>query len=313
MAKDDGEFQLGKLIRLVAGLAVIVLLVQFALDGGSAELLRQLGMLGWMDWLALCGVSVLIVVALSSLFRTSIQVVHVELSYPAAFGYSAMNTFFNTILPMKGGLWVRGLYLKQRHDVSWANYLFVLATGTIIQLGLLATTAAGFYLAGRLPLYLPILPGTTVLAGLGLVAVLAVIAAIVLREPARTFSMKVARGMRLWISDPLRFLRYIVETLVMHGLTAFRLWLAFYYIGTTLSVAEICVLYAALAAGLSWAVTPGNLGVKEAGIVILAAILGIDTEAAVAASVVDRITALIITITVGGAAAYRVSASTASR
>ena len=313
MAQDDGDFQLGKLIRLVAGLAAIVLLVQFAMDGGPAELLRQLGMLSWQDWLVLCGISILIVVALSSLFRTSIHVVHVMLPYTAAFGYSAMNSFFNTILPMKGGLWVRGLYLKQRYGVSWTNYLFVLATGTMIQLGLLATIAVGFYLAGRLPLHLPDLPGTAVLVSIATALVLVGVIAYVRREQSQEFALKVGRGMRLWISDPLRFLRYIVETLVMHGLTALRLWLAFYYIGTTLTLAEMCVLYAALAAGLSWAVTPGNLGVKEAGIVMLAAILGIDTEAAVAASIVDRIASLIITITVGGAAAYRVSASTASR
>lgn len=313
MTKDDGDFQPGKLIRLVAGLAAIVLLVQFAMDGGPAELWRQFRMVGWQDWLVLCGISVLIVVALSSLFRTSIQVVGVTLPYTAAFCYSAMNSFFNTILPMKGGLWVRGLYLKQRYGVSWTNYLFVLATGTLIQLGLLAMIAVGFYLAGRLPLHLPDLPSNIVLGAIALALAIIIVLAIARREQAYEFTKKVARGMRLWIRDPRRFLRYILETLAMHGLTALRLWLAFHFVGTTLTLAEISVLYAALAVGLSWTVTPGNIGVKEAGIVILAAILGIDTEAAIAASIVDRIASLTITIIIGGSAAYRVSASTAPR
>lgn len=313
MTSEDSDFQLDKLIRLVAGIALIALLVQFALEGGPNEMIRQLTEIRWHGWFVLCGISIAVMAFLSSLFRISIQVINVRLSFLAAFDYSAMNSFFNTILPMKGGIWVRGMYLKKRFDIGWASYLFVMASGQLIQLALLGAIAIGFYQAGRLPLHLPALPGTTVLAAAIAVLALGIVFAIVRRESVLALANKIVRGLRLWTEDPLLLARYLVEALIFHGLTALRLWLAFNYVGTSLSVTEMCVLYAALAAGLSWAVTPGNIGVKEAAIVILAAILGIDTDAAVTASIVDRIASLFVTLTIGGLAAHRVSSSTAAR
>jgi len=310
MTSKHSDFQFGKLIRLAAGVGMIVLLVQFALEGGPAELLRQLAAIRWHGWLILCGMSVAVLAVLSRLFQISLQVINVRMPFPTAFDYSTMNNFFNSILPMQGGIWVRGMYLTKRFDISWASYLFVMASGQLIQLALLGAIAVSFYLSGQLPLYLPAVPDTPVLAGILAVLALGMVVAIVRRKTVMEFAQKGARGFKLWTADPVRLARYVVEALVFHGLTGLRLWLAFRYVGTSLSVTEMCVLYAALAAGLSWAVTPGNIGVKEAAITALAVILGIETGAAVAASIVDRIASLFVTLTIGGFAAYRVSSST---
>ncbi len=313
MVTDDGNFQFGKLIRLVAGVAAIVLLVQFAMDGGPAELARQLRGVAWQDWLILCTISVLVLTALSRIFQVSIRVVGVEMSFPAAFDYSAMNSFFNTILPMKGGILVRGLYLKNRYGITWGSYLFVLTTGQLMQLAMLAIIAAGFYITGHLPLHLPELPILTTLGFLIVVLIIGSTAVYLRRELVSNYAQKIVRGLGLWVEDLPRLLHFGLASLAFHGLCALRLWLAFSLVGHQLTLTEICVLYAALAAGLSWAMTPGNLGVKEAAIVLLAAILGMDTDAALAASIVDRITSLFITLAVGGFSAYRVSSATAAR
>jgi uncharacterized membrane protein YbhN (UPF0104 family) len=307
MKAETSDFQLGRLLRLVAGIALIVLLVQFALEGGAVELVRQLSRIQWWEWLLLCGLSILVYLSLSRVFQTSILVIKVKMSFLDAFDYSAMNNFFNTILPMKGGLWVRGMYLKKRFDISWARYLFVMASGQVIQLALLGAIAVGFYLVGRLPLFLPTMPRTPELIVVVAVVVLIIVVAIVRLETVAAFANRGIRGLKLWIEDPLLLARYLLETLVFHGLTALRIWLAFVFVGVTMTPTEMCVLYAALAAGLSWAVTPGNIGVKEAAIVLLAAMLGVDTDAAIAASIIDTLAALLVTITVGGWSAYRVS------
>jgi uncharacterized protein (TIRG00374 family) len=182
-----------------------------------------------------------------------------------------------------------------------------------MQLVLLAAIALGFYLAGQLPLQLPELPIAAMLGVIVAILIAAAAALYLRREMFLNFVSKVVRGMGLWVEDLPRLFRFFAATLFFHGLSAFRLWLAFSFVGPTLSLTEICVLYAVLAAGLSWAVTPGNLGVKEAAIVLLAAILGIDTETALAASIVDRIASLAIILAVGGFSAYRVSAETVSR
>lgn len=312
MNAETSDLQLGKLIRLVAGIALIVLLVQFALEGGAAELVRQLSRIQWQQWLLLCGISILVYLSLSRVFQTSIQVLKVSMSFIDAFDYSAMNNFFNTILPMKGGLWVRGMYLKKRFDISWTKYLFIMASGQIIQLTLLGTIAIGFYMVGRLPLFLPAIPRTPEFVVVAAVLALIVVVAIVRLETLVAFANRGVRGMKLWIEDPPLLARYLLETLVFHGLTGLRLWLAFAFVGVTMTPTEMCVLYAALAAGLSWAVTPGNLGVKEAAVVLLAAMLGVDTDAAIAASIIDTLAALLVTITIGGWSAYRVSSARAA-
>lgn len=313
MAAAEPDFRLGKLIRFVAGIATLVVLVQFAMDGGPGELLRQLGGIRPPGWLVLSAITLVNAALLAGLFRIAIRVVGVTLPFDVAFAYSAMNSYFNTILPMKGGIWVRGVYLKQRYGVSWTKYLFVLATGQLIQLALLAAIAIGLVLYGRLPLHLPALPGPVIIAAIA-AALAAVLALALLRRDATVqFAAKARRGLQLWTADRLQLVHYVGQTLLMQALAGLRLWLAFGYVGTPLSLIEIAVLYAALAAGMSWAVTPGNIGVKEAAIVVLAVIIGVDADAAVAASIVDRIASLIITVVVGGYCAYRVSSSTADR
>ena len=312
MTSDSGEFQYGKLIRLVAGIAAIVLLVQFAMDGGPAELARQLGAIRWHGWLLLCGVWLLGFAVLGRIFQTSLRIFNVRMSFLTATSYSAMSNFFNTILPMKGGLWVRGLYLKRRFGVTWGSYLFIMTTGQLIQITMLGSIAAGFYLTGRLPLQPHELPGGMILI-LGILATfLVLVSATLQRTRVVAFVDKVANGIKIWVENPLLFARFLVEILALHALAAFNLWLAFYYVGTSLSTTEISILYTVIAAGLSWTITPGNLGVKEAAVVLLAVILGIDAETALAASIVDRIASLFVTIVVGGYSAYQISSSTAA-
>ena len=313
MSTDSSDFQFGKLIRLFAGIAVIVLLVQFAMDGGPAELALQLGAIRWHGWLLLCGIWLFGFAALGRIFQTSLRIFNVRMSFLTAATYSAMSNFFNTIMPMKGGLWVRGLYLKRRFGVTWGSYLFIMTTGQLIQLTMLGTVAVVFYLTGHLPLQQPVLPGSTILV-LGILAI-ALVLAIATLQRARliTFTTKIGNGVKLWVENPLLFARFLVEIVALHALAAFSLWLSFYYVGTSLSTTEICILYSVLAAGLSWTITPGNLGVKEAGIVLLAIILGIDAEIALAASIVDRIASLFVTLVIGGYSAYQVSSSSATR
>ena len=172
---------------------------------------RQLAAIHWQGWLVLVGMSVAVFAVLSRLFQISLQVINVRMPFLTAFDYSTMNNFFNSILPMQGGIWVRGMYLRKRFDISWTSYLFVMASGQMIQLAVLGAIAVGFYLSGQLPLYSPDLPDTPLLAmGLGVLA-LGISVAIVQRKTVMEFARKGARGFRLWTADPLLVVRYVIE------------------------------------------------------------------------------------------------------
>ena len=232
------------------------------------------------------------------------------MSFLTAASYSAMSNFFNTILPMKGGLWVRGLYLKRRFGVAWGSYLFIMTTGQLIQLTMLGAIALVLFLMGHVTLHQPVLPAGKLLV-FGILAIALILAGAMLRrERVVAFAAKVINGVKIWVENPLLFARFLIEVFALHALAALNLWLAFYYVGTSLSITEICILYAVLAAGLSWTITPGNLGVKEAGVVLLALSLGIDAEHALTASIVDRIASLFVTVIIGGYSAYQISSST---
>lgn len=296
---------MAKFLRLGLGLGVIVALIQFSGNGSAAALLDNLLTVHVSHWVSLAILSLVAMVALSAAFRTSIKVIDVLLPVRHAFSYTIMNSFFNTVLPLKGGVWVRGYYLKQQFGVSWRKYLFVLFSSQLAQTAILISIALALISLANIPLTLTIdlsqMVAITIIIG-----VAAGLAILLLSENART-------GARLWVAKPECIGVYLIFAAIFHTLTALRLWFALNIAGASLSVTELVLLYSVLAAGLGWAITPGNIGVKEAAIVLISGLLGISTEAALAASIIDRIASLLVIIGVGGPISYQFTKASESR
>jgi uncharacterized membrane protein YbhN (UPF0104 family) len=261
-------------------------------------------------WLALVSLSIFIFVVLALMFQVSMKVVGVNLPLKISFMSTSMNTFFNTILPMTGGLWIRGAYLKRYFNVPWKNYLFAVSTGQIAQIGFLlgvlviallldnvALRSLSSYLIGT-PIQIIVLS----LIALPLLALL-----IIKTKIGKKVITQLNKGIALWSNKPAQISKFLALIAMLNTLTCVRFWLSFVAVGYTLSLSDAVTIYCLLAIGLSWAFTPGNIGVKEAATVFISAIFGIDISIALAASIVDRVAAMLVILLIGGFAAYRSS------
>lgn len=301
-----------KIIRLIACIGVAFLAIKF-LNTEQATATYQTLFLTEADmWLALVSMSIFIFVILALMFQVSMRVVGVNLPLKISFMYTSMNTFFNTVLPMKGGLWIRGAYLKRYFNVPWKNYLFVVSTSQIAQIGFLLGVLAITLLLDNVALrllrsYLIGLPFEIIVLSIIALSLLALL--ITKTKIGEKVITQLSKGLALWSNKPTQISKFVALVAMLNIVTCVRLWLSFLAVGHTLSLNDTVIIYCLLAIGLSWAFTPGNIGVKEAATVFISAIFGIDISIALAASIVDRVASMLVILLIGGFAAYQSSRS----
>ena len=258
-----------------------------------------------IEWLGLFICSVLILFILSQAFLVSMRVVGTHLPVLTSFKFTSMNSFLNNVLPLKGGVVVRGFLLKKRFNVNWGSYLFVVFSGQLFQLMFLFLMFISALYAGILPqLVMPIKIDSNWILGGVIAIVLCSILLIRFQHVAPKLLEKIIKGYKLWLSKPQALLLYFVLIVLFHALSGIRVWCSYWSVGEVLSFGEIVTIYVILAIGMSWSITPGNIGVKEALMVFVSSVIGVDSGVALAASVVDRIASLATITLLGGISTY---------
>ncbi len=301
---------INKIIRLSAIVGVIFLLVKFITAEQANAVFQSLLAIDALTWVSLLSLSLIIFIVLAYMFLISMKVIEVNLPFGISFNYTSMNTFFNTILPFKGGLWIRGIYLKKNYQVPWEKYLFVVFTSQLAQLAIvIGVLITAVYLTDSL---FNALGNRVANINLGITALLFVIGLLLALLISKTqvgkkYLEKLKRGLRLWSNKPKLIFLFLSSATILNILTGLRLWLSFLAVGYSIGIWDMVTIYCVLAVGLSWAFTPGNLGVRETAIVIVSSLFGIDISTALAASIVDRAASMIVIIIVGGITAHNSS------
>ena len=296
-----------KIVRLLAGLCFLLVLFKLAGDESFNLALSNIRNIDVSDWVLLVSISVAIIVQLALLFLISIRVVDKDIPFKVAFLYTAMNSFFNNVLPLKGGLWIRGMFLKRYFDLAWKRYLFLVVTSQLLHIAVLSLLffSCVFFVGLDFGFSMPFSSSATY--GLAVLCLTLVCVGIWLlrSKPIVERVLSAARtGLAMWLGAPKRLAIYLIMAIIFHALTALRLWYCFVLIGYTFEPLEMAALYTSLAIGLSWGFTPGNIGIKEAAVVVLATALGAEASTALTASIIDRIASLVVIAIVGGGAAY---------
>jgi len=305
---------INKIIRLSAVIGVVFLLAKFITAERANATFQSLLAVDALTWISLLSLSLVIFIVLAYMFLISMKVIGVDLPFGVSFNYTSMNTFFNTVLPLKGGLWIRGIYLKKNYQVPWNKYLFVVFTGQLAQLTLvIGILVTAVYLTDSL---FSALGNRVANIDLTITAVLLIIGLMLMLLIPKTqvgarYLAKLKRGLSLWANKPKLIALFISSAITLNILTGLRLWLSFLSVGFSVGVWDIVTIYCILTVGLSWAFTPGNLGVRETAIVLVSSLFGIDISTALAASIVDRAASLVVIILVGGITAH-ISSRTSS-
>ncbi len=296
-----------KLIRFGICIGTIYLILKFVNAEHAETAYQNFASISWHIWLELLTLSLIIFFLLALMFQASMKVVSVNLPFQLSFNYTSMNTFFNTVLPLKGGVWIRGLYLKKHYNVSWKNYVFVVVTSQVVQMTILAVMLLIAIFQTEIELYdFPsfLYKIEIECIGIAIVALSFILLFISKLNIASEILFRLNRGVRLWLDKPNLVIWYIGLVILLNMVSGLRLWLSFLAVGELLSLTNICILFCSLGIGLSWAFTPGNIGVREAATVLISSLFGIDIGTALTASLLDRAASIFVIIVVGGAAAY---------
>lgn len=232
----------------------------------------------------------------------------VKLTLNEGVGLAAINTLANQ-LPFAGGLAAKGVYLKQKHQLSYTRFLsatlalyvcFVAANGVI---GLaVATYERMANPTGLLPAILP----------LGFL-LMAMSIFLFLFRPQRLPATWQPRGRHLldgWrtLSQNPRLVVWLLLT--QTGMTfvfAGRLWLAFRMVSQPVGLANCLLFSAATILSRLVSIAPGGLGVREGIVAGMAAMMGLDAGIAVIAVGIDRLISTITIMIMGSLYSYTMS------
>ena len=234
----------------------------------------------------------------------------VKLTINEGIGLAAINTLANQ-LPFAGGLAAKGVYLKQKHQLSYTRFLsatlalyvcFVSANGLM---GLGATAYKWLENGGgRLPAILTC--GFVVMSG-------AVLMFLVQPQRLPLPAAWQRRSRQLWdgwrmLSHNPRLLASLL--LVQAGMTlvfAARFWLAFRAVSQQVSLVNCLLFSAATILSRLVSIAPGGLGVREGIVAGMAAMMGLDAGIAVIAIGIDRLVSTLVVLVIGTGYSYTMS------
>lgn len=247
-----------------------------------------------IGYVALLGLSGAITLLLNGLYlRHIMQIFDVRLSLFESTAIAVYSSIGNYLLPMAGGLGIRGLYLKQRHRLPYAFFLSSLGTTYVLGLGLSALigllAVAALYIQHGI--FNVIVSGS--LAGILISSLgLGLLNVEIPRGRWKPLD-KLADALHGWqlVRANLHLLMILIAIILLLLVNSWAaLWIAFSALGIRLGFVSALLLAMLLELSIVIRVTPAGLGIREAVLVFSGTVLGIEPVTSAIAAVLLRLT-----------------------
>jgi uncharacterized protein (TIRG00374 family) len=305
----------GKRLGTIIGLATLAAMFGYlALQRDILEAIRTIPV-----WMAI----VIVVVSGGALviqavqFRTAVRIQQIDMPLLESTALTAANTMANYYLPVRGGMVVRAAYMKRVYRFPLARYgaltvsitgLTILVAALIGVVGIVIAAVIDGELDRRALLVFGSIGGAVVL-GMTIAMLLTGFAKGGGRLAEIVTSFRA--GIAMWVDDRGGLAVFLFWTVALFAAQGFRLWLSFRAVGVSVSFSGMMIIQGMAAVAFVFALTPGNVGIKEGAVVFSASLLGIDPDIALLASLIDRAAALVVTFGVGLASVRFLSRRTA--
>lgn len=226
----------------------------------------------------------------------------IDLDFSEAFVLAASATFANQ-LPISGGLITRAFYLKQKYKLTYTKFIsvnlalficFVSANGFIGVLILL------YWM-----LYLNIVTSFSLFIGFGLMIGFLLVFLLPLEKinlPPK-FKNQMVQAMDGWKfirKNPGLLARIVLLQIIITFLLAIRYYLVFTMMSQEVRGGEVLLFSAASVLTQMVSIAPGGLGILEAIVGGVAAILDFDLGVSIVALGIDRLISTLVIFVVGG-------------
>ena len=292
-----------RLIPFIASIVIVGIMVAYVAT--QDDLLAALGNVSPLQIALLILLAFAGLLAQTEQFRAALTVTDTEMGMVEATGLTAVNTMANYYIPARGGAVVRGVYMNTVHDMAASAYVVLTVATVAAGLGVAAIAGLGASIVLSFTdadvgwEVFAAFVGVVVLLGAGLVVTLAGGKIFARSERISRFVGRLGTVVALWRSKPRAAALLVFWTVVVLVAQSARLFVAFDSVGAQVDVLEMVLIGSLVSVSFVISLTPGNLGIKEGVTVVAAAIVGVETNVALVASLVDRGAALIVTFIVG--------------
>jgi len=275
----------------------------------NAERYQQLFDFSLVNVFSLSGIMIVFICVNGLVNFYFYRALNVFLSLNESIGLSAVNTLANQ-LPFAGGLLVKGVYLKQHHQLSFAHFLsatMALYVCTFSMNGFVALLVLTYWAIFK-EITIPMI---LVLGFLGMA-----ISVIVIWFPLDTiqFPLKVKKWFQQ-MAEGWQVLRQNIRLVViMLGLQALltlayalRLEIAFRALSQDITYTQCLIFSSATILTRLVSIAPGGLGVREGLIAAIGTLLGFDPDVSIIAVGLDRLISTAVVILMGSYYSYILS------
>lgn len=221
---------------------------------------------------------------------------NIFLKFKEWYGLCMVAELFNMLLPANGGTAIRMLYINDKKKLSMREFLSMSFATVLIGftlLGITGITYCEFFLKKSDKIFLIL---ESVFIALTVSGIILIFAAEAL---ARLFKFRRKSSPQIYLKD-LKLTGFITLCWIgMFALYPVKMYFSFLAIGIDLSFSQSIELSLVLLAASLFQVLPGNLGIKEIITTYVARQFGIPLEAALIASLIDRVILLFFLFPVG--------------
>jgi uncharacterized membrane protein YbhN (UPF0104 family) len=238
-----------------------------------------------------------------------------NLSQPEGFWLAASTSMANQ-LPLPGGLVTKGLYLKYKYDLAYAEYFGATVALFCCSVAVNGMIGIGILLYWFLRDQLPISPILLAVFGLMTASVLVLwlpLSRIPVPVGIRKRLDQALSGWRLLTQNPALLLRLLAIQTGLMLLFAVRYWVAFRMLSQSVELSQAILLACASILTQLVSLAPGGLGVQEAIVAGIVPLLGFDLAGSVAAVELDRIVSTFVIILIGWASTFVLSKQIAGK
>lgn len=230
-----------------------------------------------------------------------------ELGAKEWFGLATVTTFYNMIMPLKSGLFVKAAYLKKKHSFSLVDFMAMMAGVTVINFFIVGIVG----LFSLLVMYFRhgIFNGLVTSLFLGLLAATSAIIVSSRRIPEteRAYLNRLIRVINGWhlIKSNARILA-VSSTIALLQIvvSAFATIVSFRIIHLDVDVAGALFITATGALSVLVGITPASLGITEGFAIMTGWVLGITTAQSLAAALLRRIVSTLVIFVLGPVFSY---------
>lgn len=226
----------------------------------------------------------------------------IKLKKLESFGVSSISSFYNLIMPFRGGMAARAIYLKQKHEFPYVHFLATLSAIYVIIffVGSISGLISMLYIYVYYKIFNLII--FSLFLGFFLFLSGIIVFSPKIPEPKNNILNKIAKVINGWhlIRKNKKVIMVVTfNTIFMLILGAIGTIISYYTIGVHISFFKALFIASIGSISVLVAITPGNIGIGDAIGIYSATVIGVGLTESVAANIIGRAVGFISILIVG--------------